>query len=60
MGQESGSGYHGEMGADFDSEQAGYWCVVCGRFLRSDEGVIVHDDIPHPIMMTFDEDEVMQ
>ena len=34
----------------------GYWCVVCGRFLPSDDGVIVHDDVPHPDM-TFDEDE---
>ncbi len=35
---------------------AGYWCVVCGRFLPSDDGVIVHDDVPHPDM-TFDEEE---
>lgn len=45
-----------EMGGDSDSEQAGYWCVVCGRFLRADEfGVIVHDDKPHPESMTFEE-----
>lgn len=45
-----------EMGEDSDSEQAGYWCVVCGRFLRADEfGVIVHDDKPHPESMTFEE-----
>lgn len=36
----------------------GYWCVVCGRFLTADEdGVIVHDDVPHPDGMTFDEEE---
>ena len=41
---------------DSDLEQAGYWCVVCGRFLRADEfGVIVHDDKPHPESMTFEE-----
>ncbi len=34
----------------------GYWCVVCGRFLPSDDGVIVHDDVPHPDMK-FDEEE---
>jgi len=36
----------------------GYWCVVCGRFLPADEcGVIVHDNVPHPEDMTFDEEE---
>lgn len=35
----------------------GYWCVVCGRHLPADkDGVIVHDDVPHPDM-TFDEEE---
>lgn len=35
----------------------GYWCVVCGRYLPADEdGVIVHDDVPHPEDMTFDEE----
>ena len=43
------------MGWDFDSEQEGYWCVVCGRFLRADDGVIVHDEIPHPTEMIFEE-----
>lgn len=39
----------------------GYWCVVCGRHLTADEdGVIVHDDVPHPENMTFDEEEVPQ
>lgn len=36
----------------------GYWCVVCGRYLHADEdGVIVHDNVPHPEDMTFDEEE---
>ena len=36
----------------------GYWCVVCGRHLPADEdGVIVHDGVPHPENMTFDEEE---
>lgn len=34
----------------------GYWCVVCGRHLPDVDGVIVHDDVPHPDM-TFDEEE---
>jgi hypothetical protein len=29
-------------------------CVVCGKFLPADEyGVIVHDDVPHPVDMDF-------
>ena len=39
----------------------GYWCVVCGRHLPADEsGVIVHDEVPHPADMTFDEEEQLQ
>ena len=34
----------------------GYSCVVCGRFLPACDGVIVHDNVPHP-EMTFDEEE---
>ncbi len=38
----------------------GYWCVVCGRFLPADEdGIIVHDNVPHP-EITFDEEEKPQ
>ena len=36
----------------------GYWCVVCGRYLPADEdGVIVHDSVPHPEDMTFNEED---
>ena len=35
----------------------GYWCVICGKFLQSVDGVIIHDDIPHPEDMTFDEED---
>ena len=39
----------------------GYWCVVCGRFLPEDDaGVIVHDNVPHPQEMTFDEEDKPQ
>jgi hypothetical protein len=35
----------------------GYYCVICGRFIEADEyGVIVHDDVPHPPRMDFDEE----
>ena len=44
-----------EVGGDTYQEQAGYWCVVCGRYLQSNDGVIVHDDVPHPLSMTFEE-----
>lgn len=39
----------------------GYWCVVCGRFLPEDEyGVVVHDGVPHPAGMCFDDDKTPQ
>jgi hypothetical protein len=39
----------------------GYNCVVCGRFIEADEyGVIVHDDVPHPPHMDFDEERNTQ
>jgi len=39
----------------------GYWCVVCGRFLPADDlGVIVHDDVPHPDELAFDEEDSPQ
>jgi hypothetical protein len=40
------------------STDDGYWCVVCGRYLHADENdVIVHEDIPHPANMKFDEED---
>ena len=39
----------------------GYYCVVCGKFLLADEhGVIVHDDVPHPVDMDFGDEEKPQ
>jgi len=40
----------------------GYYCVVCGKFLPADEhgGVIVHDDVPHPADMDFEDEEKPQ
>ena len=36
----------------------GYYCVICQRYLEADEyGVIVHDNVPHPENMTFDDEE---
>ena len=35
----------------------GYYCVICGKYIQAVDGVIVHDDIPHPSDMTFDEEE---
>ena len=35
-----------------------YWCVVCRRRISSDKyGVFMHDDIPHPFSMAFDDDK---
>lgn len=42
-------------------QMKGYWCVVCMRFVpREEDGALVHDDVPHPDTMAFDEDRVMQ
>lgn len=39
----------------------GYACVVCGRLIVPDEtGVMVHDEIPHPINMLFNDEEQPQ
>lgn len=38
-------------------EVDGYYCIVCGRFLPEEDGLIVHDDVPHPADMTFDDEE---
>jgi hypothetical protein len=35
----------------------GYYCVLCKRYIEAVDGVIVHDDIPHPPDMTFDEED---
>lgn len=44
-----------------DIKTDGYWCVICGKFLGADEdGVIIHDDVPHPEAMTFDDEELPQ
>ena len=43
---------------DLPQPPSGYWCVVCGRWLLADDlGVIVHDHVPHPESMTFDDEE---
>ena len=39
------------------ANEDGYWCVICQRFIEADEdGLIVHDDIPHGDI-TFDEED---
>ena len=38
------------------SMNEGYYCVVCGKYIKSVDGVIVHDGIPHPDM-AFDDEE---
>lgn len=33
-------------------DKPGYWCVICMRYIEPDPwGVIIHDDVPHPIIM---------
>ena len=41
-------------------EADGYYCEVCGKFLPLENGVIVHDDVPHPADMKFNDKETTQ
>lgn len=41
-------------------ELDGYYCVVCNKFLPEKDGVIVHDNVPHPPDMSFDDEEKPQ
>tara|TARA_R110000868_G_scaffold253580_1_gene510193 strand:+ start:775 stop:993 length:219 start_codon:yes stop_codon:yes gene_type:complete len=34
----------------------GYYCVICGRYIEAVDGVVVHDNVPHPDM-AFDDEE---
>lgn len=46
--------------SDFEGDEITtdiYWCVVCNKALPKIDGVIIHDDIPHPESMTFDEED---
>ena len=42
------------------TREEGYYCVVCGKFLPEEDGVIVHDDVPHPVDMDFGDEEKPQ
>lgn len=35
----------------------GYWCVVCGRLVENEDGKFYHDDIPHPDLMDFHDED---
>jgi hypothetical protein len=48
---------HERLGMPEMNQEDGYYCVVCGKYIEAVDGVIVHDDIPHPPDMTFDEEE---
>ncbi len=48
-----------EVVMDSDNKNS-YWCVVCQREIENIDGVLTHDDIPHPDDMTFDEQEKPQ
>lgn len=41
------------------TETDGYWCVVCNRYIPEENGVIVHDDIIHPIDFVFYDEETL-
>lgn len=50
---------HERLGMPEMNQEDGYYCVVCGKFIKTVDGVIVHDDIPHP-NMAFDDEEKPQ
>lgn len=40
-----------------NSTLEGYWCVICQKFLQKDEdGIIIHEDVEHPLLMDFCDD----
>lgn len=41
------------------NETDGYWCVVCNRYIPEENGMIVHDDIIHPIDFVFYDEETL-
>jgi len=48
------------MSACADEEAVTHYCVVCGpclRLLVGDEYITCHNNVPHPIGMTHDEEE---
>ena len=51
------------MSGEADEQTAIYYCVVCGpclQLLCIDGDVTVHNKVPHPFTMTFDEEESPQ
>lgn len=47
------------MTNEYDREEDdGYWCVYCMRYIPADEyGVIIHDNVPHPIDFPANEED---
>jgi len=45
-------------------DDKGYWCVICGREITPEifenGNVYIHDDIPHPESMLFNEENIIQ
>lgn len=41
-----------------------YYCLICGPCMREhiseDDTITIHDDVPHPPDLEFDEEERMQ
>lgn len=52
------------MTACADEDAAVYWCVICGPCLRDliseNQHLTVHNDVPHPQDLTYDEEEFPQ
>lgn len=43
------------------TDKKGYGCLICGRYLEAEEfeghWLVIHDDVPHPEWMTYDEED---
>ena len=57
LGTEQKTAVSPGKGTGFRAMDEGYYCVVCGKYIEAVDDVIVHDDIPHPVDMAFDEEE---
>jgi hypothetical protein len=42
------------------ADAPGYWCLYCNSFLPEIDGVVIHENVPHPDDCRFDEEDYPQ
>ena len=57
MGKRINQGVGKGMSTVEQTRDLGYWCVVCMKFLEKVDGVIVHDNVDHPDLMDFSDED---